>query len=122
MTGSRDFTNVEVIRQALTDEYSRAKNPDQDGLIIIHGGARGADSIADRLATDSPIATVVRVPADWEHRPRWQAGPIRNQHMLELLPDVVLAFFKTGAGNRGTQNCVNQARERGIEVKEYTSD
>ena len=116
VTGSRDFTDKETIRQALIAEY------EGDDLIVIHGAARGADSLADALAVSSPIATVVRVPADWENRPRWQAGPLRNEHMLELGPDIVLAFYKNGAGNRGTANCVQQAKDRGIPVKEFTSD
>jgi hypothetical protein len=114
VTGSREFTDVEVMREALIAEV-----PEGERVIVIHGCARGADSIADKLATDSPIATVVKVPADWDHVPRYEAGPLRNGHMLDLNPDVVLAFLQTGAKNAGTKNCIKQADERGIQVKVF---
>ena len=114
VTGSREFSDVEMIREALIAEV-----PEGENVIVIHGAARGADSIADALSLDSPIATTVRVPADWKNRPRWDAGPIRNGHMLDLGPDVVLAFFKVGAKNSGTQDCVNQALSRQIPVKVF---
>jgi len=117
VTGSREFSNIEMVRSALIAEV-----PTGEDVIVIQGDAAGADRIAKELAIASPIATVVTVPADWVNRPRWQAGPLRNQHMLELNPDIVLAFFKEGAGNRGTQNCVNQARDMGIPVKEFRSE
>lgn len=36
--------------------------------------------------------------------------------MLQLNPDIVMAFYKTGATNRGTQNMVDQAQKVGIQV------
>lgn len=114
VTGSREFVDVEMIRAALTAEVPVGEN-----VIVINGGARGADSITDALSVASPVATTVRVPADWVNRPRWEAGPLRNGHMLDLGPDVVLAFFKQGAKNSGTQDCVNQALSRHIPVKVF---
>jgi hypothetical protein len=114
ITGSREFSDVQVVLDAINNEF------DEEGrLILIHGDARGADSIADDLGTRSPYITVVRVPADWENLPRWEAGPLRNRAMLDLVPAVVLAFKRTGAGNRGTQNCIDEAKKRNIPVKEF---
>lgn len=116
ITGSREFTATDVVRGALNEA-----TPPGEYVIVIHGAARGADRIADTLAVASPLATVVRVPADWENHPRWVSGPLRNGHMLDLNPDVVLAFYQRGAKNSGTANCVQQAQNRGIEVREYWS-
>lgn len=117
ITGSREFSNVQIMKDALNAEVI----PGED-VIVVHGAARGADTIADKLAVASSVATVVRVPADWENRPRWQAGPVRNEHMLDLGPDVVLAFYQKGAANKGTKNCVQQAKDRHILVKEFWSE
>ena len=96
---------------------------DETGLLIlIHGDAPGADKMSSRMAQASNAITEVKVPADWQNLDRWVAGPRRNGHMLDLAPDVVLSFRKRGAGNRGTQNCMQQARDRGIPVKEYWND
>lgn len=42
------------------------------------------------------------------------AGPIRNQHMLDIgKPDVVLAF----PGGRGTEDMIRRAEKAGVPVK-----
>lgn len=51
------------------------------------------------------------VPANWDVFDR-RAGPVRNSWMLDLKPDLVIAF----PGGRGTQNMVEQAKKRGIKV------
>lgn len=114
VTGSREFTDSVCMSDAISAEFD-----DEQQLIVINGGARGADRIADDLSRRSPYITPVIVPADWDNLERWEAGPRRNRHMLDLEPDVVLAFFKHGAGNRGTSNCVKAAQDRGIPVKEF---
>jgi len=43
---------------------------------------------------------------------------IRNQKMVDENPDVVLAFFLNGAGNRGTQMTVDMARKKNLYVEE----
>jgi len=39
--------------------------------------------------------------------------------MVATGADVCLAFFKTGATNRGTSGCVAVAKKAGIEVREF---
>lgn len=81
--------------------------------LVIHGGARGADTHAGWAATavDIPVAVY---PADWATHGR-RAGPIRNAQMLaEGRPDAVLAF----PGGRGTADMVRQARAAGVPVWE----
>ena len=120
VTGSREYglvaSEVMLMSEAIAAEFET-----RDPIILIHGDARGADFVANELGKQSPYITVVKVPADWDNLQRWEAGPRRNGHMLDLGPDVVLAFYKEGAGNRGTQNCVDQAEARGIPVKKFTS-
>lgn len=119
VTGSREFDNYQLVYDML-DQVWLTKPA--SGMIVIHGAARGADSIADVWATNRDAVTVVRCPANWKMEGRFAAGPKRNRRMLELGPDLVLAFFQRGAGNRGTKNMVGQSKNAGIEVREYWSD
>lgn len=79
--------------------------------VVIHGGARGADSLAGEVATKAGVPVEV-YPAQWEKHGR-RAGPIRNQQMLdEGRPDVVLAM----PGGVGTADMVRRAKAAGLRV------
>ncbi len=83
------------------------------GDTLIHGAARGADSMAGQYGAEMGLK-VQAFPADWATHGR-AAGPIRNRQMLvEGKPDLVIAF----AGGRGTANMMVQAREAGVPVIE----
>ena len=78
---------------------------------IIHGAAKGADTLADLYAVINwcPFS---EFPADWKKHGK-KAGVIRNQQMLdEGKPDLVVAF----PGGRGTADMVKRAKDAGIEV------
>lgn len=111
--GARDWTQRETIRSWLS------KLP--PGSVIVHGAARGADTIADEEAR--ALGFEVRpYPADWQKHGK-AAGPIRNQRMLDAeAPDVVLAFTfiieqgenDPGTITRGTGDMVYRALKAGI--------
>jgi len=80
---------------------------------IIHGGATGADALADDWAVVNWVP-VDEFKADWA-RDGKAAGPLRNQRMLvDGRPDLVVAF----PGGRGTADMVRRARAAGVEVIE----
>lgn len=82
--------------------------------VIIHGDARGADTLADTYARRHNIP-VLAFPADWKQHGR-SAGPRRNKQMLiEGKPDLVVAF----PGTAGTANMIAQARAAEVEVVTY---
>lgn len=90
VTGSRDWTDWRTILRVLGKLRARAE---QEGRTVrlAHGGARGADSIADAVGKVMGF-DVDPYPADWVRRGR-QAGPVRNSEMLVAEdPDEVLAF------------------------------
>lgn len=103
--GSRDWADIHAVRIRLI-----ALPPDTH---IIHGAARGADTVAAWLAEDFGF-TVHAYPADWERHGK-RAGFLRNLQMLEQEPDLVIAFQL--AGSRGTQHTIDEARRRGIPVE-----
>lgn len=83
--GGRDFNDRKLFRETM------------EGLqypiitAIIHGGAKGADTLADLWGKKYGVP-VIRMDALWEAYGK-KAGSMRNQAMLDLLqPDAVLAF------------------------------
>jgi len=106
--GGRDFADYDAVGRFL--DMARAKYWD---LVIIHGAARGADSLAGYWAKANHIP-VEEYPADWKQHGKG-AGSIRNQRMLdEGRPDAVLAF----PGGVGTADMIRRARAAGLPVWE----
>ncbi len=108
--GSRNWADGSPERyRALKDRLSQ-----QDVLsaIVIHGNAKGADRMAEAVCVENNVHTA-------KVEPRWrgfgkEAGYLRNCAMLDLQPDLVIAFT---TGSRGTQLTINEARKRGIPVE-----
>lgn len=93
------------------DELSQSL---QKVICIIQGGADGADTLARHWAMERMLP-VMTFPANWSRLGR-EAGPIRNEWMLDYgQPDLVVAF----PGGRGTANMVKLAEAAGIEVIRY---
>jgi hypothetical protein len=115
VTGGRGFTNEVRIRWALEGLHAKY-------IIahLAHGDARGADTIAGRVARSMGIE-VQPYPVDNGVDGPWPAaGHRRNDRMLtnELFNkggvDLVVAF----PGGRGTAGCVKRADELHIRVWE----
>lgn len=102
--GGRDYADADYIRRFLS-----ALNALRPIGKIIHGAARGADTLAGEIAEEMGIE-VEEYPADWT-RDGKAAGPIRNQVMLDTgRPDAVLAL----PGGRGTADMVNRATKSNL--------
>ncbi|MPZ67339.1 MAG: DUF2493 domain-containing protein [Pseudonocardiaceae bacterium] len=87
VTGSREWTDVVVIREALAGEWG-------DGTAVLVSGAcpRGADRIAEQVWTRWGGQLECH-PADW-HRHGRAAGYRRNAAMVALGADICLAFIR----------------------------
>lgn len=119
ITGSRDWTDRQRIDDALRAVWIEHRSkPNGRELIVIHGGARGADSIAGDIARrHTSLGVVERVyPARWSEYGR-RAGRIRNQQMVDMKPDLCLAFIKDGSP--GATHCAERAEAAGIPVIYY---
>lgn len=112
--GGRDFKDREAVfevLQVLHWVYGPA-------LRVMHGAARGADSLAGGVARQLGVPEK-GFPADWEMHGKG-AGPIRNRHMCKLLVDwrdlghsvQVVAF----PGGNGTRDMCEVAEKAGIDV------
>ena len=75
---------------------------------IVSGGARGADSLAEKYAKERNIPLTV-IPADWEKYGR-SAGFIRNTYIVEKA-DEVLAFWD--GKSPGTKHSIELAKKLG---------
>ena len=84
-------------------------------LVIIHGAARGADSIAGEIARELRVQ-VKEYPAQWQKHGK-KAGPLRNIRMLqEGEPQLVIAFHDDLANSKGTRHMATIASKQGLEV------
>lgn len=84
-------------------------------MLIIHGNARGADTLAGAWAVSHAVPCEV-YPAQWETYGK-AAGPIRNREMLDKAnPDVIYAFHDEIGKSKGTLNMIKQAKSLGKEV------
>ncbi len=123
--GGRTWGDVyPIIRElrALIKEHPTLK-------YCIHGAAPGADTLVDGIA-DMFGLKVRPVPAHWKHTadcaPKCKevvgraAGPIRNRKMLDMNPDIVLAFHSDFVNSRGTRHMVALARNANIKTRVFS--
>jgi hypothetical protein len=106
--GGRDYADVRALNEAL-DAIHREINVTR----LIHGAARGADSLGSAWARSRGIPAIA-FPADWNKDGK-AAGFVRNARMLrEGGPDLVVAF----PGGRGTAHMVSLAKAAGVPVRQ----
>lgn len=119
--GGRDFNDWNLLRSTLyniCDERDWNSPSDDHGnylpdVVIIAGGAKGADDLADQWAVVNWTGLEV-YKADWKKYGR-RAGPIRNQQMLdEGKPDLVVAF--PTPTSTGTWDMVRRSQKNKIET------
>jgi hypothetical protein len=111
VTGGRSYGKRQRVREAIRI-YAKAGN------VLIHGGAKGADTIAHEIWTEEYQLPSITVPAPWKRAGR-AAGMMRNDGMVKgkwakgaPVPTLVIAF----PGGRGTNGCVSLARQENIPV------
>lgn len=120
VTGSREFTDAHIIFSALYDMLE-----EHGHLTVIHGGARGADSIAARWVERNIRDSVAEeYLAEWDKYParpggKSPAGHIRNSVMVKSGPQIALAFLSTRSQNSGTRGCMALISKAGIPLTEF---
>lgn len=112
--GGRDYNNWWRVKKVL-DNLVEEHAPDK--VVIVHGDAPGADTLADRWAELRGHDTA-KFPADWGKYGR-SAGPIRNREMLyKGSPDIAVSF----PGGRGTEHMKSLIRGARIKLLEVAHD
>lgn len=111
ITGSRDWTDKVTIAQAIREAWLVAGRP--YGVVVVTGGARGADYIAGVYAKRLGFSVEVhKVTQDEWAASGPAAGPQRNKLMVDLGADVCLAFIRNES--RGATGCAEMAQKAGI--------
>lgn len=104
--GSRGWIDSNAVRDVIL-KLSR-----DAGDVVIHGGATGADALADKWARACGLKVEI-YKADWKKHGR-AAGPIRNRQMIvEGKPTRGYGFRSNGV-SRGTDDMTTQLLKAGI--------
>ena len=110
VAGGRDFNNYALVEEKL-DHYLKFLNPHK--VIIVSGGARGADSLGERYAKENGYK-LERYPADWNGPHGKSAGFVRNRQMAEV-SNALIAFWDRKSN--GTRHMVTTATKLGLKVR-----
>tara|TARA_R110000824_G_scaffold14005_2_gene60249 strand:- start:421 stop:777 length:357 start_codon:yes stop_codon:yes gene_type:complete len=104
--GGRDFNNYQSIKNVMA--FQEAVN------LIISGGARGADSLAERFAKENGIPFKL-FPANWDRYGK-SAGYKRNVQIIHAC-DVVVAFWD--GHSKGTKHSIDIAKSLNKPLQVY---
>lgn len=108
--GSRGFSNYKLLRDKC-NEYLRNKRKEYN-IIIISGGARGADTLGKKYAQDEGFSLEV-FPANWNKFGK-SAGFRRNEQMAEVA-DALIAFWD--GKSHGTKHMIEIMENKKLLVK-----
>jgi len=107
VVGSRSFNSYSYIQRILKSFF---KNNDT----LISGGAKGADSLAERFCDEHGYEKIIFYP-NWKKYGR-KAGFIRNEDIIKN-SDFVIAFWD--GKSKGTKNSINLAKSLNKNYKIY---
>lgn len=111
ITGGREYRNRRELNAVLDRLHA-----DRRFTFLVHGDARGADTLAHEWALLKGVQPVA-MPALWDFDGKEKAGTKRNARMFEFAqPDLIVAF----SGGRGTANMMRigyEARKKGHKVE-----
>lgn len=109
IAGSRGITDFNLFIKAVNKAH------DIEGISIfeiISGGAKGVDSLAERLAYEANIPIDVIKP-NW-HKYGKKAGILRNIDMVKSGANALIALWD-GKSN-GTKHMIDIAKKKGLKV------
>jgi len=110
IAGSRGFSNYKLLREKC-NKYLREKRKEYN-IIIISGGARGADTLGEKYAKDEGFSLEI-YPANWNKFGK-SAGFRRNEQMAEVA-DALIAFWD--GKSHGTKHIIEIMENKKLLVK-----
>lgn len=111
--GSRTAIKYNDLKELVQDCVLLMALTKKDKVTLISGGARGADKMAERVAKELELEIEV-VRAEWDKHGK-AAGMIRNNKMIEMGPDLIIACWD--GKSKGTNHTIEMSKRKGIAVK-----
>ena len=115
VAGCRNYNNYKQAKAFIDECLTDIKN--DFTIIIISGGASGADRLGERYAFEHGYK-IKRYPANWIKYGR-SAGPRRNKLMAQV-SDLVICFWD--GESRGTKSMIEFAKQYNKPLKVKTID
>ena len=113
IAGSRHFSDYDTLCQKCDAALERKTQTHT--IVILSGGAAGADSLGERYAKDHGY-TLRRYLADWSRDGR-SAGILRNTRMVSVA-DALIAFWD--GESHGTGHIIKVSKQRGLAVRVFS--
>ena len=110
IAGSRGFSNYKLLKEKC-NRFLREKRKECN-IIIVSGGARGADALGEKYAKDEGFSLEI-YPAQWKKFGK-AAGFRRNEQMAEVA-DALIAFWD--GKSHGTKHMIDIMNEKNLLVK-----
>lgn len=107
IVGGRDFNDYELLKETILSSPELDFTDINSRKTIVSGGAKGADTLAERFAKEFNLSMIV-FPADWKQYGRG-AGMIRNKQIISE-SDIVFAFWD--GKSKGTKNSIDHAKKQ----------
>lgn len=111
IVGSRNFTNYNKFLDGINEGLSSQNITISDIVLIVSGGADGADAMAEKYAKYNNITTKI-YEAKWNKYGK-SAGQIRNQKIVNL-SNFMIAFVANDSV--GTYDSINKAKIKKIPI------
>lgn len=103
--GGRDFDNYNKVKSIVLD-YLLTTQIDPKSVIIISGGAKGADTLASKFSKEFNLGLKEILP-EWNKYQKG-AGRMRN-HVIIQESDIVFAFWDEQS--KGTKHSISLAKK-----------
>lgn len=109
IAGSRGFDDYSLLCSVCDNKLNKLIK-DHD-IIIISGGANGADKLGERYANERGFKLIV-MKADWDKHGK-SAGYIRNSEMADEATHVITFWDSV---SRGTRHMIDIANKAGLKL------
>lgn len=111
ISGSRTIVDKELIFSTLDFYLSRFIKEGED-LIIVHGNAKGVDSLCEQWAQENKIKTEIYLPEYDKFHPK--LAPIKRNQQIVDASDYLIGIT---TGSSGTASTIKMAEKKGIPIK-----
>jgi hypothetical protein len=104
VVGFRNFTDYELLKKTLDDSYDKP-------WILISGGAKGADTLAEQYADEKGYEKIIHLP----DKKKYGRGAYHRRNQLIVDDADEMISFLLGE-SKGTKHSLELAKRKGIPV------